>query len=787
EFDADKQEIEWKIIYNPNGLHIKQEDAKFTDTLTYGTVIEDSITVEPNLKHTVTTKDEGRSFDFQFDEDVNQRVVITYKSNRTNLAASYAKNTVISGGQKVIVQKDTPNDGGEGPGPGPGPGDETSSVSKTHKKMGDYLVNWTVDVNKEKIALDKWQIEDSLKNGEFKKDTLVVTNKTTGQVVSPSEYKVQWLGPHPDFPEIDRFVLTYDHPTSDHYSISYDSMVGRGSTDNSVTYDYWHKGEQDVDYAFDYIHTTGTDITITKSGKLIPKENEIEWTVTVNGDGKTPMADQNLLRDPIQPGQTYVEGSAELYSGTGQLLRPDSKAKIDYDSQTNELQITDMEAFSGEKLIFRTSLDDPLAPYQSEPITNTAYYTDRLQKEEVKASASLSIGNVNESFLKKSGTNVDGKYVDWQVDINEHGYHLSNVTIYDDSWENQRVLRESIAIKDLFGNRLLEGIDYDLDHTERYFTIKMKNDVTQHLILTYRGEIFFPSNSYPLDNVPIKNSVRITADRIITTGKPIEIQVPVQVPGSGGEIIGKTRDLVIEKVSASNTNTKLRDAEFTLYRGDKKDINKVVDHGTTDGDGRARFTKLTSGTYLLVETKAPSGYEISNELKEGKVINVSGDSTNEFVQVIENPEEGSPPVDPEIFIDIPVEKQWKEVPSSKPTPNVTVRLFANDVEKEAMILRESNNYKGAFKNLPEKQGGKEIKYEIKEDKVDGYTTSTSGNNNGWVVTNTYITPDSVSVPVQKIWVNAPGATPSVTVVLYANGTREASAELNMSNDYKHTF
>ncbi|MEG2253867.1 MAG: Cna B-type domain-containing protein, partial [Vagococcus sp.] len=543
----------------------------------------------------------------------------------------------------------------------------------------------------------------------------------------------------------------------------------------------------DVDYAFDYIHTTGTDITITKSGKLIPKENEIEWTVTVNGDGKTPMADQNLLRDPIQPGQTYVEGSAELYSGTGQLLRPDSKAKIDYDSQTNELQITDMEAFSGEKLIFRTSLDDPLAPYQSEPITNTAYYTDRLQKEEVKASASLSIGNVNESFLKKSGTNVDGKYVDWQVDINEHGYHLSNVTIYDDSWENQRVLRESIAIKDLFGNRLLEGIDYDLDHTERYFTIKMKNDVTQHLILTYRGEIFFPSNSYPLDNVPIKNSVRITADRIITTGKPIEIQVPVQVPGSGGEIIGKTRDLVIEKVSASNTNTKLRDAEFTLYRGDKKDINKVVDHGTTDGDGRARFTKLTSGTYLLVETKAPSGYEISNELKEGKVINVSGDSTNEFVQVIENPEEGSPPVDPEIFIDIPVEKQWKEVPSSKPTPNVTVRLFANDVEKEAMILRESNNYKGAFKNLPEKQGGKEIKYEIKEDKVDGYTTSTSGNNNGWVVTNTYITPDSVSVPVQKIWVNAPGATPSVTVVLYANGTREASAELNMSNDYKHTF
>lgn len=87
----------------------------------------------------------------------------------------------------------------------------------------------------------------------------------------------------------------------------------------------------------------------------------------------------------------------------------------------------------------------------------------------------------------------------------------------------------------------------------------------------------------------------------------------------------KTKKINILKVNATDSNIKLKDAEFALYKADKKigtvdqytqvDLNPEtakVDGVTTGENGIAEF-EIKYGTYKLKETKAPEGYMISEE------------------------------------------------------------------------------------------------------------------------------------------------------------------------------
>lgn len=102
-------------------------------------------------------------------------------------------------------------------------------------------------------------------------------------------------------------------------------------------------------------------------------------------------------------------------------------------------------------------------------------------------------------------------------------------------------------------------------------------------------------------------------------------------------------DVDLRKVDAFDTNRPVRGASFELYKdsldgrhdnGDgvfdpKYDScvrNEDTDEETwtTDEHGTIRFPELTVGTYFLVETRAPAGYQINSDVYRIRVFDVAG-------------------------------------------------------------------------------------------------------------------------------------------------------------------
>ena len=136
-------------------------------------------------------------------------------------------------------------------------------------------------------------------------------------------------------------------------------------------------------------------------------------------------------------------------------------------------------------------------------------------------------------------------------------------------------------------------------------------------------------------------------------------------------------------------------------------------------------------------------------------------------------------------INIPVKKVWEN--PRIPHPNkVKVNLKNGKTVIDSIILSESNGWKGAFSNLPQRDAsGSVIDYAVAEVPVEGYSSKVTGDvERGFTVTNTSTA--KVSVPVEKKWVGP--AAEKATVRLLADGKDTGeSAELSKSNSWKHSF
>ncbi len=130
-------------------------------------------------------------------------------------------------------------------------------------------------------------------------------------------------------------------------------------------------------------------------------------------------------------------------------------------------------------------------------------------------------------------------------------------------------------------------------------------------------------------------------------------------------------------------------------------------------------------------------------------------------------------------VSVPVTKTW----IGPATESVTVELLADDSKIDEVVLNEANGWQHTFVDLEQYSNGIEIVYTIQEVSIDGYSTEITGDQSGYMITNTNT--ETIEIPVVKQWVGP--AADSVTMQLLADGEVIEEIVLSVDNSWKHTF
>ena len=137
-------------------------------------------------------------------------------------------------------------------------------------------------------------------------------------------------------------------------------------------------------------------------------------------------------------------------------------------------------------------------------------------------------------------------------------------------------------------------------------------------------------------------------------------------------------------------------------------------------------------------------------------------------------------------VDVKGDKKWlDDNDKDKKRPDeITVGLYVDNTKIKETKATKANNWEFKFENLPKYKKGKKIEYTVKEEPVEGYTSSIKkASDNVYQIVNTIT--GKVSIPVNKTWIGPKGE--KAVVKLFANGVEKEKAELTAGNNWSHTF
>lgn len=270
------------------------------------------------------------------------------------------------------------------------------------------------------------------------------------------------------------------------------------------------------------------------------------------------------------------------------------------------------------------------------------------------------------------------------------------------------------------------------------------------------------------------------------------IQVDVQKGDSGYLMTSRvTSPEGYDQVRFDNSTVKTYDFTVTKkWKGDNDNNRpesitvRLMNHGEAYGDevvlneaNNWTYTWKdlpTAGADYTAEEVAVKGYTGSAETQDWKTT-LTNTATNEK-------------------IDLPVAKKWIDNGDQDGVrPNsVKFHLYADGEDTgKILTLTEKMNWEGAFKDLTKYTKGREIKYTIREEAVEGYESQTSNlTEKGYEVTNTHKV-KKTSVEGTKTWSddnNNDGKRPDhITVRLYQNGTEIDSKEVTAADNWSYKW
>ncbi|MEC2706351.1 SpaA isopeptide-forming pilin-related protein [Bacillus thuringiensis] len=653
-YDPKTQTIEWTITYNGDQREIKKADAILKDIFDDTHELDaNSIVVKNasyNEKGTLVTGDavnnytvnnKKNGFDLQFNDDINSAYVITYKTKPTN--------KVIEDGKvknKVTADNDSSKE------------NEASfkqqniikSNNKAETNYKDKTTTWTIIVNNNNYPLNNAIITDTFDHGGLQlkdkkleiKDGNYTLQAGTDYVLDATDkgFKITLIG---TYQSNMTKTLVVKYTTDFDYTKLESGKTSFKNTGNLSWIDTDSKPQSNkVEANFD--PDTFTKANGYKYGSYNAQTKEITWIIGFNYNN-VEIKDPSVI-DVIQDKQKLVPGSIEvrdmILNGNPDNAQPGNAVpteKYELEEPTEKNKNTLKVHFkqpinSPYYIIFKTSLDGELiqGTYKNEAdlkdgskIVNTLTGDTQVNK--------------GGSFVTKKAVQ-DDNYINWSIAINESQSTIADAVVTDDPTENQVIVEDSFHLYpttvDPYGNltkdkvnELKEGTDYKLkittDNTtgKQHFEIAFLKKIDRAYILEYRSLINAD------DKEKVSNKAKITGNKLTVKNTETTETIEVRMSsGSGGGSATKGRgNLEIIKVDNDNKNVLLAGAEFTLYdRTGKTVIRKI----TTDKDGIAKFNNLKRDKYLLKETKAPEGYVISWDLKQGKIVELGTQETTTY-------------------------------------------------------------------------------------------------------------------------------------------------------------
>lgn len=143
-------------------------------------------------------------------------------------------------------------------------------------------------------------------------------------------------------------------------------------------------------------------------------------------------------------------------------------------------------------------------------------------------------------------------------------------------------------------------------------------------------------------------------------------------------------------------------------------------------------------------------------------------------------------------VNIEIEKVWDDEDNRDGVrpKEITITLYGNGEVVERRSITDTMNWKYTFNNLPKKENGKDIRYEVEEEPVTHYDGTVASEEYRYTITNTH-TPGSVALSGTKVWDdgnNQDRIRPtSIVVELYANGNKVEQVEVSEKTGWKFSF
>ncbi|SEO27176.1 Collagen binding domain-containing protein [Paenibacillus sophorae] len=628
-YEPSTQTVTWGINYNYNYGTIPQADAMLKDLfndsqeLVPESVKVYNVSVDSDGKvavgsqlaegtdYTATSASAvGKTgFKLQFMRDVTTPYFIEYKTkNKGRLFDSKRiYNTVTSGTYNAEYNQDI----------------HPVIIYKTVDAAGaDYrnkTVDWKITINEDNYLMDDVVVKDTFPSGglTFIPESLVVKS-ASGTVVPASEYTLEYAQP---VVQGEGFTVTFKKPITGKYTISYKLRFdyygikdGGDKFYNTATVT-WDEGTASAKAVFNpRIEVKNNGF---KYGQYNAASKEITWSIGANYNGKQL---QNAeIVDAIEAPQQLVPGSVkikQLYLWPNGLTWKMSDLNVKYSvtlGNDNVLRVKFDEPVNYPFYVeFKTTLEGQLI--NSAKVYNTASIYDGNKKVSGDLTGAVTIPYGGE-YVVKSGAQVGDK-INWTININRGQSFIRNAKITDVGSANQMLLTDSFHLypttvaQDGTPTKatpeLVKGTDYTLDITttnegKQTFVLSFVKDIKSAYILEYQSLIAARSGE------TVTNGVTLSGNNVVEVTKETSTEIIVGVSSGFGTGSGSRSMLTIKKLDDNDHMKLLIGATFDLYRLNGSE-RLLIGTKTTGADGTVIFNGILSGSYVLVETKAPEGY-----------------------------------------------------------------------------------------------------------------------------------------------------------------------------------